>query len=164
MTAQPVRVRIPGDIVLEPGERVILATKPLAFWLPVAIVVALLWLYVLTLVAGDSVAALALSVVVAVAVTVVAGFAWIRWRARWFVLTDRRIITRSGVLNRVYSAILLDRLQNVTLERPFPLSLIRGYGLLRLESAGEHFSTVRITMEHADVFHRELTEAVTPGR
>lgn len=164
MSAQPARVRIPGDIVLESGERVILATKPLAFWLPVTIVVALLWLYVLTLVAGDSVAALALSVVVAVAVTVVAGFAWIRWRARWFVLTDRRIITRSGVLNRVYSAILLERLQNVTLERPFPLSLIRGYGLLRLESAGEHFSTVRITMEHADVFHRELTEAVTPGR
>jgi uncharacterized membrane protein YdbT with pleckstrin-like domain len=158
--------RIPRDIVLEPGEHVLVATKPLAVWLPVAIVLVVLWAYALFLTTSSGTgAAVLLSVVVvaAVALTVVAGSAWLRWRARWYVLTDRRIISRWGILNRVQSAILLERLQDVTLEHPFPLSMLRGYGVLRLESAGEH-SEVRIPMEHADEFHRTLTQAITPSR
>ena len=156
-------VVIPGDVVLEPGERVVLATKPLALWLPVAILIALLWAYALYAWASGGTASLTLGVVLAVALSVVAGAAWLRWRARWYILTDRRILARSGVLNRVQSAILLERLQDVTLERPFPLASFRGYGVLRIESAGKD-SEERIAMEHADEFHRSLTEALTPGR
>lgn len=155
--------RVPRDIVLEPGERVIVATKPLALWTLIAGLELLLWAYASYAWAAGPTALFSAAVVVAVAVTVVAGFAWLRWRAHWYVLTDRRIITRRGVLNRMQSAILLERLQDVTLERPFPLSLFRGYGVLRLESAGEHSET-RIAMEHADSLHRELTNAITPGR
>jgi uncharacterized membrane protein YdbT with pleckstrin-like domain len=166
MTAETDRLGtygIPRDIVLEPNERVILATKPLALWLPVTIVLLALWIAVLYLWTTGSTAAFATLVVVAVALTVVAVAAWLRWRARWYILTDRRIITRSGILDRIQSAILLDRLQDVTLERPFPLSTLRGYGILRIESAGKE-SEERIAMEHSDVFHRELTQAITPGR
>ena len=166
MTSDTERVsamRIPGDVVLEPAERVILATKPLALWLPVTLLLLALWVAMLSLWSAGSTGGFALLTTLAVACTVVAGIAWLRWRARWYVLTDRRIITRSGILNRVQSAILLERLQDVTLERPFPLSSLRGYGVLVIESAGEH-SEERIPMEHADAFHRALTDALTPGR
>mgnify|MGYP003297477245 CR=1 FL=1 len=53
----------------------------------------------------------------------------IPWRARWFVLTDRRVIARWGVFNRNQAALLLDRVQDASLARPFPLSLIRDYGV-----------------------------------
>lgn len=157
------RIRIPRDVVLEPGERVLVTTKPLALWLPVVLVIGILWAAALYEWATASNALFAGLVVAAVAVTIVAGLAWLRWRAHWYILTDRRIITRWGILDRIQSAILLERLQDVTLEHPFPLSLLRGYGVLRLESAGEH-SMERIPMEHASEFHRMLTQAITPRR
>lgn len=153
--------KIPGDIVLEPDEHVLLATKPLAFWTPAALLIALLWAVAFARVASGQLD-FAVEAVVAVAVTVVLGFAWLRWRGRWFVLTNRRVITRSGVLNRTQSAILIERLQDVTLVRPFPLSAVRGYGIVELESAGKE-SAERLAMEHADEFHRRLTDALTPA-
>src|SRR6266705_2827145 len=63
---------------------------------------------------------------------------WIPWSARWYVLTDRRVITKRGVLNRTQAALLLDRVQDASISHPFPLSMIRDYGVLHLESAGEH--------------------------
>ena len=65
-------------------------------------------------------------------------FRWIPWSRKWFVLTDRRVIATWGVLNRNQAALLLDRMQDVSLSRPFPLSMIRDYGVIHLESAGEH--------------------------
>lgn len=160
--------RIPGDVVLEPDEHVLIATKPLAFWTPAALLLLVLWaLAAWRLVAGQL--DFAVPVVLAVAATVVLGLAWLRWRGRWFLLTNRRVIARWGVLDRNQAAILLDRIQDVTLERPFPLSYVRGYGVLQLETAGEHSSERvsaglgRIAMEHADEFHRQLTDALTPA-
>ena len=95
---------------------------------------------------------------------------WLPWSVRWFVLTDRRVVSRWGVLNRNQSALLLDRVQDASLSRPFPLSLVRDYGVIRLESAGIH-SEERITeglhelaMTHASAFYRALTDAQTPNR
>jgi len=86
------------------------------------------------------------------------------------VLTDRRVVSRWGLLNRNQSALLLDRVQDASLSRPFPLSLVRDYGVIRLESAGIH-SEERITeglhelaMTHASAFYRALTDAQTPNR
>jgi uncharacterized membrane protein YdbT with pleckstrin-like domain len=69
------------------------------------------------------------------------------------ILTDRRVIARWGVLNRNQAAILLERVQDVTLERPFLLSLFREYGVLQIETAGEH-SSERVSGGH----HRLPTE------
>src|SRR6266550_4407275 len=90
-----------------------------------------------------------------------------------FVLSDRRVIARWGVFNRNQSALLLDRIQDASLARPFPLSLIRDYGVLRLESAGEHASErisggmtggpQELAMTHASAFYRALTDAQTPN-
>lgn len=161
---------IPRDVVIEPDEHVLVATKPLAFWLPVTLAVALLWALVLYTWTAGGTTTFSAAVVVAVAVTLVAGFAWLRWRARWYILTDRRVIARWGVLNRNQAAILLERVQDLTLERPFLLSLFSEYGVLQIETAGEHSSERvsgghhRLPMEHAERFHRALTDALTPGR
>lgn len=69
---------------------------------------------------------------------------YLQWTNRAWVLTDRRVIARAGVLNRTQAAILLERVQDASLSRPFPASLIADYGILRLESAGVH-SEERVT-------------------
>lgn len=161
---------IPRDVVLESGERVLIATKPLAVWMPVAILLAALWVASLTALATNNLAAFTTLVVVGVVATLFFGLRWVRWRAQHYILTDRRVIARWGVLDRNQAAMLLSRLQDVTLERPFPLSQLRGYGVLRLETAGEHSSERvsggldRLPMEHADDFYRLLTNALTPEK
>lgn len=93
---------------------------------------------------------------------------WIPWSRRWYVLTDRRVIARWGVFNRHQAALLLDRVQDASLARPFPLSLIRDYGVLHIESAGEHSQDrissglQNLSMTNASAFYRALTDAQTP--
>lgn len=172
---------IPGDLILEPNERVILATRPLFLWEPLAILEALLFFGSLYLYgrsgAGTtsdtrntqleyaSYILLALFVLLLVWILV----KWIPWSRKWFVLTDRRVIARWGVLNRNQAALLLDRIQDASLTRPFPLSLIRDYGSIHLESAGEH-AQERISggledldMTGATGFYRSLTDQQTRG-
>ncbi|MBM4421295.1 MAG: PH domain-containing protein, partial [Chloroflexi bacterium] len=130
---------IPGDLILEPGETVLVATRPLFPWEPLVALVVAAGAGAAILARDQTALAIALGVF-AVLLLVWLLVRWIPWRARWFVLTDRRVIVRWGVVNRHQSALLLDRVQDASLSRPFPLSLVRGYGVLRLESAGEHSS------------------------
>ena len=166
MAAAP-RVDVPGDIILEPEERVLMATHPLFLWEPLV----LIWLVLGGLGlygfgVRDTLIA-TIGTVTFLAVGLLLLVTWIPWRGRWFVLTDRRVIARWGVLNRNQAALLLDRIQDASLSRPFPLSLIRDYGVLHLESAGEH-AEERISaglrelgMTRATAFYRTLTDAQT---
>jgi uncharacterized membrane protein YdbT with pleckstrin-like domain len=173
--------KAPGGIILEPNENVILATRPLFLWEPLvlidlALIVAGLYFFgqsgagtardnpspQLELVAYGFFALAALLVLWLL-------FRWIPWSSRWYVLTDRRVIVKWGVLNRNQAALLLDRVQDASLTRPFPLSLIRDYGVIHLESAGEH-AEERISggldeldMTGASAFYRALTDAQTKG-
>ncbi len=160
---------IPGDMILEPGEHVLVATQPLFLW-EAFVLAEVLLVGAGAHLAREQATIAGACLIAAAALAVWLLFRWLPWRARWFVLTDRRVIVRWGVLNRHQSALLLDRVQDAALERPFPLSLIRDYGILRLESAGEH-SQERISsglnslaMTRASAFYRALTEAQTPGR
>ena len=168
----------PGDLILEPNEKVLLATRPLFLWEPlvlldIALVVASLYAY------GQSGTGRTdnvspqlewLSYALLLAATLLTLWLiikWIPWRGRWYVLTDRRVIARWGVLNKNQAALLLDRIQDASLTRPFPLSMIRDYGVLHLESAGEH-AEERISgglreldMTGASKFYRTLTDAQT---
>lgn len=164
------RVEVPGDIILEPDERVLMATHPLFLWEPLV----LIWLVLGALAlfgygVRDTLIA-TIGTVAFLAVGVLLLITWIPWRGRWFVLTDRRVIARWGVLNRNQAALLLDRIQDASLMRPFPLSLLRDYGVIHVESAGE-LSDEKISaglrdlhMVHASRFYRALTDALTPGR
>ena len=157
-------------MILEPSEQVIIATRPLFLWEPLVLVDALLVVVALYLSGIAQPAPAAAALIVFALLTLWIFVRWLPWSVRWFVLTDRRVVSRWGLLNRNQSALLLDRVQDASLSRPFPLSLVRDYGVIRLESAGIH-SEERITeglhelaMTHASAFYRALTDAQTPGR
>ena len=159
--------RIPGDVILEPNERVLIASRPLFLWEPLVLVLLLL-LVVGVGFAGTQPALAGFALVVAVLVGLWLLIRWIPWRAKWFILTDRRVVTRWGVFNRHQTALLLDRMQDAQLIRPFPLSLIREYGVIHVETAGE-MSDERISgglrelkMTRATSFYRLMTDAMTP--
>ena len=157
-------------MILEPSEQVIIATRPLFLWEPLVIVDALLVVVALYLSGIAQPGPAAAALIVFALLTLWIFVRWLPWSVRWFVLTDRRVVSRWGLLNRNQSALLLDRVQDASLSRPFPLSLVRDYGVIRLESAGIH-SEERITeglhelaMTHASAFYRALTDAQTPNR
>ncbi len=169
MSAAPA-ARIPGDVILEPNERILVATRPLFLWEPLVV----LWLVLGALTVYGYGVQDALIATIGIATFAAVGllllFVWVPWRARWFILTDRRVIARWGVLNRNQAALLLDRIQDASLMRPFPLSLLRDYGQIHVESAGE-LSDEKISaglrdlrMAGASRFYRTLTDALTPGR
>ena len=157
----------PGDLILEPNEHVLVATRPLFLWelfalLEILVIVGALYA------SGQGQDVLAGVLLIAALVLLVwLVFRWIPWSRRWYVLTDRRVISKWGVLNRNQAALLLDRIQDASLARPFPLSLDRDYGVHHLESAGEH-AEERISgglreldMTRATAFYRTLTDAQT---
>jgi uncharacterized membrane protein YdbT with pleckstrin-like domain len=158
----------PGDLILEPTERVLVATRPLFLWEPLVIIDVLLVVGALyaSAQAQDVVAGVLL--IAALVLLIWIAVRWIPWSRRWFVLTDRRVIASWGVLNRNQAALLLDRIQDASLTRPFPLRVIRGYGVLHLESAGEHAEERisgglrELAMTDATTFYRALTDAQTP--
>lgn len=163
----------PGDIILEPNEKVILATRPLFLWEPLVILDVALFVLALYF-SGLGQPGLVIACLVGfVLLTVWILVKWLPWSATWFVLTDRRVISRWGIFNRHQVALLLDRIQDASLARPFPLSLIRDYGVLRLESAGEHAGERisggrtggphELAMTGASAFYRALTDAQTPN-
>src|SRR6266571_447617 len=150
----------PSGIILEPNEKVILATRPLFLWEPLVIIDILLLvlaLYFTSVQPGLMVLFLAVFVLLALWLVV----QWIPWSAKWYVLTDRRVITKRGVLNRTQAALLLDRVQDASISHPFPLSMIRDYGVLHLESAGEHAQERAMT--GSTRFYQALTDAQTPN-
>ena len=160
----------PGDVVLEPGERVLDVARRFPSWIAGLLVEALLLtLIVISLTAGNELLA-EIAVGLFVVLAVIVGWRILQWSSRVWVLTDRRIIARWGVLSRHQSALLLDRIQDVSLGRPFPASLIADYGVLHFESAGKHSEDVvsegldEIAVTGASHFYRALTDAQTPGR
>jgi uncharacterized membrane protein YdbT with pleckstrin-like domain len=160
---------IPGDLILEPNERVLVATRPLFLWEPLVLILVLLVIGSLYA-AGQANDLLAGTLLIAALILLVGIVVrWIPWSRRWFVLTDRRVIASWGVLNRNQAALLLDRIQDASLTRPFPQRLIRGYGVLHLESAGEHAQerleggTHELAMTGSTKFYQALTDAQTPN-
>lgn len=160
----------PRGIIYEPGERVLAVGRPFAWW---AVLLALDVVLFVVAAATASQAMTAVSVVALLAafvVLVMMVVRWLAWISRVWVLTDRRVIARSGILNRTQAAVLLERVQDASLSRPFPASLFADFGVLRLETAGIH-SEERVTeglheiaVTGASRFYAHLTEALTPGR
>jgi uncharacterized membrane protein YdbT with pleckstrin-like domain len=158
----------PSGIILEPNEKVIMATRPLFLWEPLVIIDILLLILALYFTPIQP-ALMVLFLAVFALLTLWLLVQWIPWSAKWYVLTDRRIITKRGVLNRTQAALLLDRVQDASISHPFPLSMIRDYGVLHLESAGEHAQerleggTHELSMTSSTKFYQALTDAQTPN-
>ena len=116
----------PGGLMLEPNERVLLATRPLFLWEPLMLL-----------------------------------------DIRAHRPPRHRALGRAGP--RPEAALLLDRIQDASLSRPFPLWPLRDYGVLHLEFAGEHAEgrigggLRELGMTGATAFYRTLTNAQTKG-
>ena len=163
-------IRGPGGIIYEPGERILAAGRPFAWWIPL-LVLELLLLSIALYAAFNGQQFLArVLVLIDFLVLFLLLVRWLQWISRVWVLTDRRVIARSGILNRTQAAVLLERIQDASLTRPFPASMIADYGILHLETAGIH-SEERVTeglheiaITGASRFYALLTDALTPGR
>src|ERR1700730_15284756 len=158
----------PRDIILEPNEKVIMATRPLFLWEPLVIIDILLLVLALHFTPIQP-ALMVASLAVFALLTLWLVVQWIPWSARWFVLTDRRIITRRGVLNRTQAALLRERVQDASVSHAIPLSMIRASGGLHLESAAEHAQqrleggTHERAMTGSTKFYQALTDAQPPN-
>jgi len=163
-------VPAPGGIIYEPGERVLAVGRPFAWWV-LLLVLALVLAVIAAVAASQAVTAVALvALAAAFLLLVMTVVRFVEWTSRVWVLTDRRVIARSGILNRTQAAVLLERVQDCSLTRPFLASTIADYGILKLETAGIH-SQERVTeglqeiaVTGASRFYAQLTDALTPGR
>ncbi len=83
------------------------------------------------------------------------GFKYVEWMFTHFVVTDRRVIFRTGVLAKHGTEIPLERITNINFSQPIVDRMI-GAGDLDIESAGtqgqSHFENVR----HPDAVQQEI--------
>jgi uncharacterized membrane protein YdbT with pleckstrin-like domain len=160
----------PGGIIYEPGERILAVGRPFAWWV-LLLALALILAIVAAAAASQTLTAIAVTALAAAFIVLVLTVVrYLQWISRVWVLTDRRVIARSGILNRTQAAVLLERVQDASLTRPFLASMIADYGILTLETAGIH-SQERVTeglqeiaITGASRFYSQLTDALTPGR
>ena len=145
--------------LINEGETVALDLKPhwWFFWKHIAVGGGLLVALIVWVVAlknppkaGDYVLAVAIAIYVAFVVV-----KYLTWTYTHFVLTDRRVISRSGIISKRGTEVPLDRVNNIDFSQKFWERLI-GAGDLDIESAGKdgqsHFQNVR----HPDMVQQEI--------
>jgi uncharacterized membrane protein YdbT with pleckstrin-like domain len=144
--------------LINEGEEVVLDLKPhwFFFWKHIAIGTAFLVVFFLWVGPGDS--SKWLGWPLAIALLVWAGFVvvkYLTWTYTHFVLTDRRVISRSGIVSKRGTEIPLERINNIDFRQSLLLRMI-GAGDLDIESAGRegqsHFDNVR----HPDMVQQEI--------
>lgn len=81
---------------------------------------------------------------------------YLRWRTTTYTLTDRRVITRRGIINKSGHDIPLSRINNVTYERSL-LDRILGCGTLTLTTAAEEPVTL-VDVPDVERVHVVMTE------
>ena len=98
------------------------------------------------------------------AIAVIAVFVVVRWTLlpflRWlttsYVITDRRIITRVGIVARLGRDMPISRINDVTFEHSGILERILGCGTLIVESAGERGQLVLRDVPRVEEVQRDV--------
>ena len=84
---------------------------------------------------------------------------FLRWRTTHFVITDRRVLVRAGVLARTGRDIPLSRINDITFSHTV-LERLLGCGTLVVESAGERGQVVLAAVPAVESVQRRLYELV----
>ncbi|MGI5187706.1 PH domain-containing protein [Promicromonospora sp. CA-289599] len=71
-------------------------------------------------------------------------YKWLEWRARWFVLTDRRLLVLDGFLIHRVAMMPTEKVTDLGYERT-PMGQLLGYGTFVFETAGQDQSLDRVT-------------------
>jgi uncharacterized membrane protein YdbT with pleckstrin-like domain len=144
--------------LINEGETVVLDLKPhwFFFWKHILIGSALLLVFFLWV--GPFGSSSWLGWPLGLALLIWAGFVvvkYLTWTYTHFVLTDRRVISRSGIVSKRGTEIPLERINNIDFRQGILLRMI-GAGDLDIESAGKegqsHFDNVR----HPDMVQQEI--------
>jgi membrane protein YdbS with pleckstrin-like domain len=86
--------------------------------------------------------------------------AWLalEWREDWFVVTDRRLLVRSGLITRRVSMMPLIKVTDLSFVRP-PVGRLLGYGEFVIESAGQDQVLRRIRhVPNPDALYLEICD------
>jgi membrane protein YdbS with pleckstrin-like domain len=82
----------------------------------------------------------------------------IEWRADWFVVTDRRLLLRSGIITRKVAMMPLIKVTDMSYSRP-PAGRLFGYGEIVIESAGHDQALRRIRhLPRPDSLYLEISD------
>ncbi|OHV41848.1 MULTISPECIES: PH domain-containing protein [Pseudofrankia] len=82
---------------------------------------------------------------------------WVRWVTTRYVITNERVLLRTGVFTRSGRDIPLVRLNDVTFEHTLFERMV-GSGTLTIESAGERGQVVLTSVPHVEHVHLRLYE------
>ena len=84
---------------------------------------------------------------------------FLKWTTTHFVITDRRVLMRSGILSRSGRDVPLSRINDITFEHTFVERLL-GCGTLIVESAGERGQVTLSDVPHVESVQRKLYDLV----
>ena len=93
-------------------------------------------------------------------VALLARLTWrtLEWREDWFVVTDRRLLVRTGLVTRKVAMMPLIKVTDMSYDRP-PVGRLLGYGEIVIESAGQEQALRRIRhLPHPDALYLEICE------
>ena len=82
---------------------------------------------------------------------------YLRWRTTTYTLTNRRLVTRSGMLDKVSMDLPLARVNDVASERSL-LDRMFGCGTLRVQTAGEAGTVSLVDVPEVEHVHQTVTE------
>ena len=101
---------------------------------------------------------LRLAIVIIAALVILRFSVWpfIKWITTSYVVTDRRIITRVGVVARTGRDMPISRINDVTFQHSGVLERILGCGTLVIESAGERGQLVLVDVPHVEEVQRDV--------
>jgi uncharacterized membrane protein YdbT with pleckstrin-like domain len=85
-----------------------------------------------------------------------AAYPFLRWLTTEYTITNRRIITRVGLLTRLGRDMPLGRINDVHFEHSSVLERMLGCGTLVIESAGERGQLVLADVPEVEVVQREV--------
>jgi membrane protein YdbS with pleckstrin-like domain len=93
-------------------------------------------------------------------VVLLARLTWrvLQWREDWFVVTDRRLLMRTGLVTRTVAMMPLIKVTDMSYARP-PVGRLLGYGEIVIESAGQDQALRRIRhLPDPDALYLEICE------
>jgi uncharacterized membrane protein YdbT with pleckstrin-like domain len=82
---------------------------------------------------------------------------FLRWRTTTYTITNRRLITRSGILNKVGKDLPLNRINEVSYERSL-MDRILGCGSLNVQTAAEDGTIVLRDVPDVEHVSREVSQ------
>lgn len=102
---------------------------------------------------------LAIAVFAAILLTLLVVIPFLRWRTTLFVVTNERVVMRSGILSRQGRDVPLSRVNDVSFEHSF-LERILGCGTLMVESAGERGQVTLTDVPQVEQVQRTVYDLV----